>query len=77
MKAMNKDKKSFDCVQSKRRAQSRIYHQIRGKTPQQEAAYFDAAMRSGPFSKFWEKLELEGRKAQAPSRLSPPSRRTA
>lgn len=33
-------KKEFDCVEMKRKAQERILRQIRGKTPEQELAYW-------------------------------------
>jgi hypothetical protein len=71
-----KPKKSFDCVASKRKAQSRIYRKIKGMSPEQEAANFDRATRSGPFGEMWRKLVSKGRKANTSGRLTVRARRT-
>ncbi|HSZ54731.1 MAG TPA: hypothetical protein VK797_03675 [Tepidisphaeraceae bacterium] len=70
MKTTKKDRKPFDCVESKRRAQSRIYRRIEGMTADQEAAYFDRATRGGPFAQLWQELVTDGRKARTSGRLS-------
>ena len=49
-----KSKKSFDCVEFKRRAQARIYGKIKGLTPQEEIAYFKQAAREGPLGAWWQ-----------------------
>jgi hypothetical protein len=44
-------------VALKRRAQERIYRDTKGMTPEQEIAYFDRAVRSGPLAGFWQRVE--------------------
>jgi hypothetical protein len=70
-------KKPFDCVASKRKAQTRIYRKIKGMTPEQEAAYFDRATREGPFADMWAKLVAGGRKARPSGRLPRANRQSA
>ena len=53
---MPKSRKTFDCVEQKRKAQERIYEQIRGLDHRQEIAYFDRAVQSGPLADFWRRL---------------------
>ena len=50
-------KKTFDCMAFKRKAQARIYRHIKDLTPEEEIAYFDRAVRSGPLADFWRKRE--------------------
>jgi hypothetical protein len=63
VKAKKKAEKPFDCVAFKRKAQSRIYRKIKGLSSDQEAAYFDQAVKSGPFAGVWTKLTTQKRKA--------------
>jgi hypothetical protein len=70
VKAGKKTEKSFDCVASKRKAQSRIYRKIKGMTIEQEADYFDKATRSGPFARMWQELVAKGRKARGSGKLA-------
>jgi hypothetical protein len=65
-----KKTKPFDCVASKRKAQSRIYRKIKGMTSQQEAAYFHRAVKNGPFAELWKELATQGRKAHGSGKLA-------
>ena len=69
MKARRKTNKRFDCVASKREAQSRIYRKIKGMTPEEEAAYFDRAVKNGPFREMWSELAQQGRRAVGSGKL--------
>jgi hypothetical protein len=60
VRTKKKIEKPFDCVASKRKAQSRIYRRIKGMTPGEEAAYFDRATREGSFADMWAKLVAGG-----------------
>jgi hypothetical protein len=77
VKSRKKIEKTFDSVACKRKAQARIYRKIKGMTPEQEAAYFDEATRSGPFAKMWQTLVARDRKAVTSGRLTSLARRTA
>jgi hypothetical protein len=70
VKAGKKTEKSFDCVASKRKAQSRIYRKIRGMTSEQEAVYLDKTKRNGPFAQMWQELVAKGRKARGSGKLT-------
>jgi hypothetical protein len=70
VRAPKKTEKSFDCIASKRKAQSRIYRKIKGMTSEQEAVYFDRATRSGPFAQMWRELVAKGRKARGSGKLA-------
>ncbi len=59
----------FDCLASKRKAQSRIYRKIKGLSAEQEAAYFERATRGGPFARRWKELVERGRKANGSGKL--------
>jgi hypothetical protein len=72
-----KSDKPFDCITSKRKAQSRIHRKIKGMTAEDEIAYFDRAVRTGPFAQMWEGLVKKGRKARTSGRSTSPARRTA
>jgi len=52
----NDAKKGFDCVAFKRQAQSRIYEQIKGLSPEEEIEYFRRAADEGPLGNWWKKL---------------------
>ena len=43
MNTETKTKKSFDCVEMKREAQRRIYHELAGKTLDEELEYWRQA----------------------------------
>jgi hypothetical protein len=77
VKTRKKTEKPFDCVADKRHAQSRIYRKIKGKTAEQEVAYFDQATESGPFAQMWAKLIAGRRRANGSGRLGSSVRRTA
>jgi len=70
VKPAKKTEKSFDCLASKRKAQSHIYRKIRGMTSEQEAVYFDKATRNGPFAQMWQELVAKGRKARGSGKLA-------
>ncbi|RJO66734.1 MAG: hypothetical protein C4523_11615 [Myxococcales bacterium] len=44
-------RKSFDCIAFKRRAQERIYEEIKNMTHEEEIAYFKRLAKSSPFAK--------------------------
>jgi len=48
-----KGKKTFDCVEMKRRIQEKIYEETKGMDPEQLAAYFRRRVREGPFADLW------------------------
>jgi len=50
---MNPEKKQFDCVEFKRKAQAAIYEQTKGMTPAQEVEFFRNAAQQGPLGKRW------------------------
>ena len=58
---IDKSKKTFDCIVSKREAQARIYRDIRNMTAQEQIAYFDRKVRTGPLAGFWMRL-MKGRR---------------
>jgi hypothetical protein len=70
VKTGKKNKKPFDCVEFKRKAQARIYRKIKGMTAKQEAAYFDQAASNGPFGDIWRNLVAKNRKAAPLGRVS-------
>ena len=47
--------KSFDCVEMKRRIQAEIYKKIKGMSPEEEIAYFQSRMLSGPSAEWYRK----------------------
>ncbi|HPA44702.1 MAG TPA: hypothetical protein PLZ55_03905 [bacterium] len=57
-------KKTFDCVEMKRKAQERIYEEIRDLTPEKEIEYFHKAAED-----FWKEIRsLRGDKQPEPAR---------
>lgn len=72
MTAPQKAEKTFDCVEFKRRAQERIYEQIKGMTPADETEYFRRAAESGPFADFLRRVKAarleKDTKALSPNR---------
>ncbi len=53
---MNRKRKTFDCVEMKRRVQERIYEETKGMTPAELVAYFHKRVAEGPFSELWKKV---------------------
>jgi hypothetical protein len=49
----------FDCLEFKRRAQERIYEEIKDLTPEQEIEYWRRSVDEGPFGSWWRTLEKE------------------
>lgn len=47
-----KKKKSFDCVEMKRRIQEKIYEETKDMTHEELVAYFHQRIQEGPFSAF-------------------------
>jgi hypothetical protein len=56
MKA-HKGQKTFDCIEFKRRVQAEIYEDIKGLSPEEEIAYFQREVATGPLGTFWKSLE--------------------
>ena len=59
--------KGFDCIAFKRQAQTEIYEEIKGLSPEEEIEYFRRQVAAGPFGKLSKALEArspatEGRK---------------
>jgi hypothetical protein len=48
-----KKKKSFDCVEMKRRIQEKIYEETKDMTPEELVAYFHQRVEGGPFAQLW------------------------
>ena len=48
--------KGFNCVAFKRRAQAKIYQEIRDLAAEEEVAYFREAASAGPFAEWWAAL---------------------
>lgn len=46
----------FDCVASKRKAQSQIYEEIRGLSHEEEIRYFEQQALRGPLGELWRRL---------------------
>ncbi len=66
MKQMKKQKKTFDCVAFKRKAQSRIRNQVKDLTPEAEIEWFGRAALSGPLGDWWkEVVQASSQRAQA------------
>ena len=51
-----KTKKTFDCIAFKRKAQTQIYKEIRGMSPQSQIAYFTRKAGAGRLGKWWKKV---------------------
>ena len=58
-------KKEFDCVEFKRRAQSRIYERIKDLSPEEEIEYFRRAADEGPLGQWWK--SIRGRAVPGPT----------
>ena len=54
---MKQAKKKFDCVEFKRKAQERIYEDIKNMSWEQEADYFRKGAETGPLSSWWKKVK--------------------
>ena len=52
-----KTEKAFDCMEFKRRAQIKIYEQIRGMTHEQEREYFEQQAERGPMGDWWKRMK--------------------
>lgn len=65
MKSTPKTKKKFDCVESKRQAQERIYEETKGMSHQEEIAYFEHNAMSGPFGNLWRQIRQKAGKDAA------------
>ena len=51
-----KTKKTFDCLEFKRKAQVRIYEETRGMTAREQIDYFTQHAENGPLGAWWKKL---------------------
>ncbi len=59
--------KEFDCIEFKRRAQSRIYKRIKGLSPEEEIEYFRQAADEGPLGQWWKSIKGRAGLGPAPS----------
>jgi len=50
-----KRKKSFDCVEMKRKAQEKVYEETKHLNREQLVAYFRRHVETGPFAHLWKK----------------------
>lgn len=50
-------KKDFDCIAFKRKAQARIFEQIKDMSPREEIDYFNRSVLEGPFGDWWERAK--------------------
>lgn len=57
MTTSKKPEKPFDCVEFKRRAQERIYEQIKGMSPAEEIEFFRRAAESGSFKELIARID--------------------
>lgn len=48
-----KSEKPFDCIRMKREIQSKIYEEIKGRSAEEQIAYFRRATEEGPLSAWW------------------------
>ena len=46
----------FDCMAFKRRAQAKIYEEIKDLSADEELAYFRRRVEAGPFAKLWRSI---------------------
>ena len=54
-------KKTFDCVAFKRKAQDRVYEDIRGLVPEAQREYFRKQAESGPLGTWWKAVKARSR----------------
>ena len=50
---MDTKKKTFDCLEFKRRTQARIYKEIRDMTLDEQLEYFRLRAENGPLGEWW------------------------
>ncbi len=50
---MDTKKKTFDCLEFKRRTQARIYEEIRDMTLDEQLEYFRIRAENGPLGEWW------------------------
>lgn len=64
---MKRTKKKFDCIEFKRKAQERIYEEIKDMSWEEEVAYFQREAEKGPLGSWWKKVKeaQEQRKKKA------------
>jgi len=54
-----KMKSKFDCIEFKRKAQERIFRDIRDMTPEDQREYFRLKAESGPLGEWWKAKKRE------------------
>jgi len=65
----DRNRKTFDCVEMKRRIQEQIYEETKGMSTEEIVAYFHQRVEKGPFADLWKRSALSATHA-APRRLS-------
>jgi hypothetical protein len=50
-------KKSFDCIELKRKAQEKIYRETKDMTADEKIVYFQKGANEGRLGDFWRKLQ--------------------
>ena len=66
-----KARKTFDCVEMKRKIQEKIYEETKDLNREELIAYFHRHARTGPFAKLWKKPGKKVRSATATRRTKP------
>ena len=62
-----KPKKTFDCIEMKRRIQEKIYEETKGMSTEEIVVYFRRRVEQGPFADLWKAAALK------PDRQTPPA----
>ena len=66
-----KPRKTFDCVEMKRKIQERIYEETKGLSREELIDYFHRHAQTGPFAELWKKPGKKARSATAVRRAKP------
>ena len=64
---MKRKKKTFDCIDFKRRFQTRIYEDIRGMTFEEEVTYFQRRAEQGNLGEWWRWVKAESAAVPSPT----------
>lgn len=54
---MKQTKKKFDCIEFKRKAQERIYEEIKDMSWEEEIDYFKKSAETGPLADWWKRVK--------------------
>ena len=61
--------KTFDCVEFKRRAQSRFYEATQKLSADQRREHIRGILETGPLAEFWERVTQQSRTAPKAGRM--------